>query len=146
MAILLVLYAVLVNISPFSATYSVQIDGSTTTVYVADNLAKWAIGYMNVSSYDPRNVGAVGMLFVFPQNSTYCFWMKNTRIPLKIIWVSGQRVTYWAYGRPMDTRSVCGYGDKVLELDPRFEVPKVVKVGEQRPLHGSVGFIFVTGN
>jgi uncharacterized protein len=27
-----------------------------------------------------------GMLFVFPKDDTYGFWMKNTKIPLDIIW------------------------------------------------------------
>lgn len=29
-----------------------------------------------------------GMLFIFPKEDTYSFWMKNTLIPLDIIWIS----------------------------------------------------------
>ncbi len=29
-----------------------------------------------------------GMLFVFPEQGDYGFWMKNTKIPLDIIWIN----------------------------------------------------------
>ncbi|MFC1646429.1 DUF192 domain-containing protein [Candidatus Omnitrophota bacterium] len=32
-----------------------------------------------------------GMLFVFEGESTHCFWMKNTLIPLDIIWLNKDR-------------------------------------------------------
>ena len=36
-----------------------------------------------------------GMLFVFPQEGVYPFWMKNTLIPLDIIWIDGEgKVVY----------------------------------------------------
>ena len=35
-----------------------------------------------------------GMLFVFPRNGTYAFWMKDTQIPLDIIWLSEAKNTY----------------------------------------------------
>ncbi|AAL64565.1 DUF192 domain-containing protein [Pyrobaculum aerophilum] len=135
MALLIALYALLLYVSPFSSTSTIYIDGAPAVVYVADNVAKWSIGYMNVSSYDPRGVGAVGMLFLFPTNSTYCFWMKNTRLPLKMVWISGDTATTWALGTPYSTTPICGYGDKVLEVRTDVQTPKTIKIGEQRPLH-----------
>ncbi|MEZ0320159.1 MAG: DUF192 domain-containing protein [Pyrobaculum sp.] len=123
----------LLLISPFSNTTTLLIDGAQHTAYLADNVVKWTIGYMNVSSYDPRGVGAVGMLFKFPRSSTFCFWMKNTKIPLKIVWINGEAVTSWHLARPLDETPVCGYGDKVLELRPDLATPS--RVSEQRPLH-----------
>jgi len=32
-----------------------------------------------------------GMLFVFPQEGRYSFWMKNTYIPLDMIWINKER-------------------------------------------------------
>ncbi len=135
MALLITLFTLLSFISPFASYTSATIDGTPAVVYVADNVVKWSIGYMNVSTYDPRGVGAVGMIFLFPTNSTYCFWMKNTQIPLKIVWVAGTSPTALSYGRPLDATPVCGFGDKVLELRPDFPTPMRVEIGEQRRLH-----------
>ncbi len=32
-----------------------------------------------------------GMLFVYKHENIYPFWMKNTKIPLDMIWINGQR-------------------------------------------------------
>ncbi len=40
-------------------------------------------GLMNVEYMDNNN----GMLFIFPETGKYNFWMKNTLIPLDIIWI-----------------------------------------------------------
>lgn len=37
-----------------------------------------------------------GMLFVFPVEGNYGFWMKNTLIPLDIIWISNGKIVYIA--------------------------------------------------
>jgi uncharacterized membrane protein (UPF0127 family) len=76
---------------------------------MADNAVRWALGYMNVSSYDPKGVGAVGTIFLFPRNDTYCFWMKNTRLLLAIVWISGEAVTGLAGGVSLDEKPMCNY-------------------------------------
>ena len=68
MALQLILTPLLLLISPFSSVATASLDGITPPVYVADNEVRWTLGYMNMSSYDPRGVGSVGMVFFFPRN------------------------------------------------------------------------------
>jgi uncharacterized membrane protein (UPF0127 family) len=42
-----------------------------------------------------------GMLFLFPEDGEYGFWMKNTRIPLDMIWLdSGHRIAHVKFNVP----------------------------------------------
>jgi uncharacterized protein len=53
------------------------------TVAVADNYPLREHGLMFRTSLEPRT----GMLFVFPVEGVYEFWMKNTLIPLDMVFV-----------------------------------------------------------
>jgi len=53
-------------------------------VEVADNPVKRQRGLMFRTHLDKDK----GMLFVFSQEGNYQFWMKNTLIPLDIIWIN----------------------------------------------------------
>jgi uncharacterized membrane protein (UPF0127 family) len=49
----------------------------------------------------PRNHG---MLFVFQQDGAYCFWMKDTRFSLDMVWLDGDgRVVYVKHNVTPDT-------------------------------------------
>jgi len=52
-------------------------------VELARNAEERAQGLMN----RPRLDQDAGMLFIFPQKKFYSFWMKNTLIPLDIVWL-----------------------------------------------------------
>ena len=52
-------------------------------VEVADTPQERAIGLMNREYLDSNS----GMLFLFDEEAEYVFWMKNTLIPLDIIWL-----------------------------------------------------------
>ena len=53
-------------------------------IKIADSPSERERGLMFVSSLDEDD----GMLFVFEESGEHGFWMKNTLIPLDIIWVN----------------------------------------------------------
>ena len=61
---------------------SVELAGRSFSVEIADTREKQALGLMFRDSMPADQ----GMLFIFPIESPRSFWMKNTRIPLDIIY------------------------------------------------------------
>jgi len=53
-------------------------------VEIADDSSERSKGLMGRESLDPDK----GMLFIFDQESKHSFWMKNTLIPLDMIWIN----------------------------------------------------------
>jgi uncharacterized membrane protein (UPF0127 family) len=60
----------------------VEIGGRTFKVEIADAPQKQALGLMFRDSMPADR----GMLFIFPNEAPRSFWMKNTRIPLDIMY------------------------------------------------------------
>jgi uncharacterized membrane protein (UPF0127 family) len=58
--------------------------GHTLQVEIADTPQQREIGLMGRTRLDSN----AGMLFVFEQKATHCFWMKNTVIPLSIAFIA----------------------------------------------------------
>ena len=61
-----------------------EIDGTELAVLVADTPEERRHGLMEV----PELPDGVGMLFVYPEDRTGGFWMKNTLVPLSIAFVA----------------------------------------------------------
>jgi len=61
---------------------SVELGGRTFSVEIADTQEKQALGLMFRDSMPADE----GMIFVFPDEARRSFWMKNTRIPLDIMY------------------------------------------------------------
>ena len=57
--------------------------GNTILAEIANTVDKRALGLMFRSSLAPNH----GMLFQFPELGYWTFWMKNTKIPLDILWL-----------------------------------------------------------
>ncbi|MDO9525645.1 MAG: DUF192 domain-containing protein [Gemmobacter sp.] len=83
------------------------------TVELADTDAERATGLMNRGSL-PKSAG---MLFVYPNPVRASFWMKNTLIPLDMVFAdSSGRVTHvHAMAKPHDTTAIDG-GPGVLAV------------------------------
>jgi uncharacterized membrane protein (UPF0127 family) len=72
-------------------------DGHVVRVELAIDDQTRAQGLMYRDQVRP----GTGMLFIFPEDGEYGFWMKNTLIPLDIIWIDKQnRVTHVKYDVP----------------------------------------------
>jgi len=66
-------------------------DGAAIQVELAIDDATRGQGLM----YRDRMAEDRGMLFMFPQSGDYPFWMKNTLIPLDMIWIDdGRRIVH----------------------------------------------------
>jgi hypothetical protein len=64
----------------------VELKGQRFNVEIAEDLEKQALGLM-FRRHMPENHG---MLFIFPNEAPRGFWMKNTRIPLDIMYFSSE--------------------------------------------------------
>jgi len=99
---------------------SVTLNGSSYTVDIADTDATRTRGLMFVDSMADDH----GMLFVFPDARPRSFWMKNTLIPLDIIYFDSdlRLVSVSRNARPCKTARCGNYPSKgpaqyVLELN-----------------------------
>jgi uncharacterized membrane protein (UPF0127 family) len=84
-------------------TVDMQIGGETYTLEVARDDAARQRGLMERDAMPADR----GMLFVFPKSRELSFWMKNTRIPLDIIYLDdGGQVVSVHQMKPYDRTSV----------------------------------------
>ncbi len=79
-----------------------------------------------------------GMLFVFPQNVEAGFWMKNTLLPLDMIWINeSQHVIHIEKNAPPCLQEKCPtYGPKdpiryVLETNAGFADATNLQIGQE---------------
>jgi uncharacterized membrane protein (UPF0127 family) len=85
---------------PARATTSPRVvfpDGYAVTVEVAADDATRQQGLMYRDRLPPHG----GMIFYFPQSGHYPFWMKDTLIPLDMIWIDDtKRIVHVAHNVP----------------------------------------------
>jgi uncharacterized membrane protein (UPF0127 family) len=86
-------------------------------VEIADTPGKRELGLQ----YRHELAGDHGMIFLFPGQSEHSFWMKNTPIPLDMIFISSERkivgIVEQAAPFSLDARFVPGVSQYVLEIN-----------------------------
>jgi uncharacterized membrane protein (UPF0127 family) len=118
------------NVKSYSVN-SVCFAQKCVSVELAQTSEEHVRGLMFRDSLDEGN----GMLFIFPVEGTYNFWMKNTLIPLDVIWINQNfEVVHIESATPCsdDPCQVYTSDEKakyVLEVNSGFADENGIKVG-----------------
>jgi uncharacterized membrane protein (UPF0127 family) len=117
---------------------AVVLNGQRFTVELAETSEKQALGLMFRDSLPEDH----GMLFVFPVEARRSFWMKNTRIPLDILYFDAdlRLVSVSANARPCKVQTCPAYPSAgparyVLELTAGKASELAVRPGDLLELH-----------
>ena len=117
---------------------AVEIKGRRFTVELALTREEQALGLMFRESLPQDH----GMLFVFPGEAPRSFWMRNTRIPLDILYFDAELklVSIIEHARPCAVTSCPGYPSEgparyVLELNAGKAAELGVGKGDPLVLH-----------
>jgi len=119
---LVVFLAMLTGVTGCQAQPKVSIVGKdgheiAFQVEIADTPAKREMGLQYRRELAPDH----GMIFLFPTEEQQSFWMKNTPIPLDMIFISGERkivsIVENTVPFSLDGRSVSGRSQFVLEIN-----------------------------
>lgn len=140
-SLFLTLCAALLRVSACNAQPQVTIatkEGKELTfqVEVADTPAKRELGlqYRRDLALDR------GMIFLFPGESEHSFWMKNTPIPLDMIFIGRDwkivGILEQAVPFSTDSRSVAGASQFVLEINGGLAKRYGIKAGDSVRFHG----------
>ena len=115
----------------------VVLKGQRFTVELAETTEQQALGLMFRDSMADDH----GMLFLFPTESRRRFWMKNTRIPLDIMYFDKDlRLVSVADAKPCRTPSCPTYASEgpaqyVLELNAGKAAELGVRPGDELKVH-----------
>ena len=82
--ILLIIFSILYILLPPKQESKVCINQNCFNIEIAKTNSQREKGLMYRLSLDQNK----GTLFIFPSSNIYSFWMKNTLIPLDIIWIA----------------------------------------------------------
>ena len=102
-------------------------------VEIADNAEEMATGLMFRQFLDDNK----GMLFVFERENIYSFWMKNTLIPLDMIWISdGMKIVDIRHAEPCKEDPCVNYrpagtAKYVLEVNGNFTIKNHIAIGDK---------------
>ncbi|MFC4526071.1 DUF192 domain-containing protein [Dyella halodurans] len=130
--------------APQASAPAVQLHGKRFTTEFATNDASRERGLMMRTELAADH----SMLFVFPEDAPRWFWMKNTLIPLDILYFDGQRklVSVQANVPPCKADPCPSYPSDlparyVLELAGGTAAKLGAQVGDELTIEGTVGAV-----
>lgn len=118
-------------------TISMKIGGETFTLEIAANEDTRQTGLMNRKSMPDDH----GMIFVFPDEQIMGFWMKNTYIPLDILYVNADKQVVSIHRmQPLDLNRVISAAPAkfAIELNAGAAARAGVRVGDRLDIPASV--------
>ncbi|MEM3858693.1 MAG: DUF192 domain-containing protein [Candidatus Micrarchaeaceae archaeon] len=93
--------------------------------YLATTPIEQTQGFMNQSTS-----GLGNMVFIFNNDSSHCFWMKNTEFPLTVAWINQSGyVQFIANMQAENTTPICADGKYVLE-STEFNDTNTISIGD----------------
>ena len=110
------------------ARTTLVLDGKKLGVQIARSERELAIGLMSRISMPADE----GMVFIFPQAATQCFWMRNTLIPLSVAFIDAQgRIINLADMQPLSDDAHCSLkpAQFVLEANQGWFKKNGIKAG-----------------
>lgn len=111
----------------------VCINGKCVEVLIADNQVSREKGLM----FEKELCSSCGMLFNFESSGKYGFWMKNTLIPLDIIWIDSDYriIDYVNADTCIDTECISYYPEKIykyaLEVNQGYFIKNNLSIGDK---------------
>lgn len=112
---------------------AMSLGGQSLKVQIADDDAEREKGLMFVKAMAPD----AGMLFVWPQAQERSFWMRNTFIPLDLLFLrAGKVVSVVPWAKPFDETALPSGepADMVLEVNGGWAMAHNVNVGSEMSL------------
>ncbi len=111
----------------------VVINGQKINTVIADEPSEWQEGLQGVASMSADS----GMLFIFPNPQEVKFWMKNTMIPLDMIFIDENKVIQFIRKsvQPCSSDPCQTYSHNnikyVLEVNGGYADKKGIKTGDK---------------
>ncbi|HEX4405301.1 MAG TPA: DUF192 domain-containing protein [Polyangia bacterium] len=122
------------------AAPTVEIDTGERKVSFRVELARSEPELEKGLMYRERLAPETGMLFLFPRESVQTFWMKNTLIPLDMIFISADHkiagIVHDAEPQTLTVRSVAEPSQYVLEIGGGLSARLGLRAGATVTFHG----------
>lgn len=134
-SLLIIVIFVVILLFSRKNTINLTIKNKSYRLEIAKTIFQQAKGLSKRKSLCPN----CGMIFPFPSETFHPFWMKDTLIPLDIIWLDQQgRVVYIVQGKPNDL--------SILQNTSPAKYVIELNAGDTQKLNLTIGdTIYVTG-